>query len=119
MAAYSTALQTSDEEYLPKTVTSDSSAITASAREASDLLKALAHEGRLVIIALLAERERSVTELENLLDLRQPAVSQQLARLRADHLVTTRREGKLIYYSLASNAAADLVNLLAKIYPAK
>ena len=52
------------------------------AREASDFLKALAHENRLLLLCLLAERERSVTELEELLSLRQTTVSQQLARLR-------------------------------------
>lgn len=91
--------------------------IAERAGEASDLLKAMAHEGRLMILSLLAERERSVTELETILALRQPAVSQQLARLRADNLVSTRREGKLIYYSLVSNQARELVKTLSKLYP--
>jgi DNA-binding transcriptional ArsR family regulator len=86
------------------------------AREAGDLLKAMAHEGRLIILCLLSERERSVTELETILELRQPAVSQQLARLRADNLVSTRREGKLIYYSLASNTARELVVTLDRLF---
>lgn len=81
------------------------------------MLKALAHEGRLVILSLLCTRERSVTELETILSLRQPAVSQQLARLRADNLVKTRREGKLIYYSIASDEAKALVKALADLYP--
>ena len=71
------------------------------ARAASDFLKALAHESRLIILCLLAERERSVTELEELLSLRQTTVSQQLARLRLDDLVVARRDGKTVYYSLA------------------
>lgn len=70
------------------------------ARDASDFLKAIAHENRLVILCLLAERERSVTELEGLLALNQAAVSQQLARLRYEGLVETRRDGRQIYYSL-------------------
>jgi DNA-binding transcriptional ArsR family regulator len=73
----------------------------ANAAQASDFLKALSHEARLVILCLLIEGERSVSEIEQMLDLRQPAVSQQLARLRADNLVETRRDGKNIYYSLA------------------
>jgi DNA-binding transcriptional ArsR family regulator len=85
-------------------------------RHGSDLLKALSHEGRLTILALLAEQERSVTELETILELRQPAVSQQLARLRADNLVGTRREGKLIYYSLASEQAREVIQVLLRIY---
>ena len=61
--------------------------------------------GRLLILCMLAEGEKSVTEIERALDLRQPTVSQQLARLRADGLVATRRDGKAIYYSLASEEA--------------
>lgn len=83
------------------------------ARKASDFLKALSHENRLLLLCLLAERERTVTELENLLSLRQPMVSQQLARLRLDQLVTTRRDGKAIYYSLASD---DVRRVIAVIY---
>jgi DNA-binding transcriptional ArsR family regulator len=80
---------------------------------ASALLKSMAHEGRLFILCLLYIRERSVMELEQSLDLRQPAVSQQLARLRSDNLVSTRRDGKMIYYSLASEEARAMVCALA------
>jgi DNA-binding transcriptional ArsR family regulator len=73
------------------------------ARAASDFLKAAAHEHRLLLLCLLSEKERSVTELEELLALRQTTVSQQLARLRFDGLVTTRRDGKAIYYSVADD----------------
>ena len=86
------------------------------ARDASEFLKALAHEGRLVILCLLSERERSVTELESILDLRQPSVSQQLARLRADNLVQTRRDGKNIYYSLASEEARRTVAVVHDLF---
>jgi DNA-binding transcriptional ArsR family regulator len=86
------------------------------ARTASDFLKALAHENRLLILGLIAARERSVTELENLLSLRQPAVSQQLARLRMDGLVRTRREGKAIYYSLASERVRRLMLVMHEMF---
>ena len=79
------------------------------ASEASEFLKALAHEGRLVILCLLLEGEKSVTEIEQMLSLRQPAVSQQLARLRADDLVETRRDGKNIYYSLARPEVRQII----------
>ena len=82
------------------------------ARRASDFLKALAHESRLVILCLLAERERSVTELEELLSLRQTTVSQQLARLRLDHLVVARRDGKTVYYSLADDGVKQFVGVI-------
>lgn len=87
-----------------------------SAQAASDFLKSLANENRLLILCMLAEGERSVTELEGLLDLRQPAVSQQLARLRADDLVQTRRDGKAIYYSLASEEAREVIQLLYRLF---
>lgn len=87
--------------------------LMANARDASAFLKALANEHRLLLLCLLSERERSVTELETILSLRQPAVSQQLARLRLDGLVSTRREGKAIYYRLANE---DVRQVLAVIY---
>ena len=58
----------------------------------------------------------AVTELESTLQLRQPTVSQQLARLRADELVTHRRDGKTIYYSLASEEARQLMELMYQLF---
>ncbi len=86
------------------------------ARDASDFLKALAHEHRLVLLCLLAERERSVGELEELLSLRQTTVSQQLARLRLDELVTTRRDGRTIYYSLADERLRQILRVLYEMF---
>lgn len=86
------------------------------AQRASELLKALAHEARLVILCLLAEGEKSVSELEHVLSLRQPAVSQQLARLRADDLVQARRDGKSIYYSLARPEVVEIVGALHRVF---
>ena len=82
------------------------------ARTAAEFLKALAHENRLLILCLLSERERSVTELEQLMSLSQPTVSQQLARLRYDGLVDTRREGRVIYYRLADEATRQFIKAL-------
>lgn len=90
--------------------------IIKNAREASDFLKALAHESRLVILCLLAERERSVTELEELLSLRQTTVSQQLARLRLDHLVVARRDGKTVYYSLADEQLKQFIGVIYDMF---
>jgi len=86
------------------------------ARRASDFLKALAHESRLLILCILAEGEKSVGELEDILDLRQPTVSQQLARLRAEALVATRRDGKTIYYSLASEEARVVIGAVYDVF---
>ena len=86
------------------------------ARDASDLLKALSHESRLLVLCLLAEKERSVGELEQILSLRQPTVSQQLARLRLDGLVDTRRDGKTIYYSIADDDVRRLIEVIYDIF---
>jgi DNA-binding transcriptional ArsR family regulator len=82
------------------------------AREASDLLKAPAHESRLLILCDLLHGEKSVGELETLLARRQSTVSQQLARLRLEGLVSARRDGKTIYYSLASGKARSIIGAL-------
>ncbi len=87
--------------------------LSIKARKAAEFLKALAHENRLLILCLLAEQERSVTELEERLALSQPTVSQQLARLRLDGLVETRRDGRIVYYSLADEATR---NFIAAVY---
>jgi len=82
------------------------------AQKASDFLKALAHESRLLILCLLAERERTVGELESLLAISQPTVSQQLARLRLDGLVDSRRDGKAVYYSLADETTRRFISAI-------
>jgi len=86
--------------------------LLTNAHEASEFLKALSHEVRLLILCFLIEGEKSVSEIEKMLKLRQPAVSQQLARLRADGLVETRRNGKNIYYSLARTEVRDVIAAL-------
>ena len=96
----------------PKKSELDIDEMLRNAQAASDFLKALSHEARLVILCLLIEGEKSVTEIEQLLKLRQPAVSQQLARLRADDLVETRRDGKNIYYSLSRPEVKQVIEAL-------
>ncbi len=86
------------------------------ARLASEFLKALSHETRLMLLCLLSDKERSVTDLETTLSLRQPTVSQQLARLRLDGLVTTRRDGKTVYYSIADDDIKRVIALLYQIF---
>jgi DNA-binding transcriptional ArsR family regulator len=94
----------------------DIDALIASAHEASGFLKALAHEARLLILCLLVEQEKSVTEIEEILELRQPAISQQLARLRADGLLQTRREGKNVFYSLARPEVREIISALHRAF---
>ncbi len=82
------------------------------AERAAEFLKALSNRHRLIVLCLLAERERTVSELEDILMIRQPTLSQQLARLRAESLVETRREGKHIFYRLASDETREVIELL-------
>ncbi len=93
-----------------------SSDMAEMAQDAASFLKALSHEGRLMILCALVAGERSVSELEALLGARQAAVSQQLARLRLEGLVTCRREGKQIYYRLDDPRVARLVGVLHEIF---
>ena len=88
----------------------------SNARRATELLKALGHEGRLMILCHLASGERSVTELEQLLSQRQAAVSQQLARLRLERLVESRRDGKTIYYSLADGRTRRMIETIYEMF---
>ncbi len=86
------------------------------AQHAAAFLKTLAHEGRLMILCHLGSGEKSVGELEELLSIRQAAVSQMLARLREEGLVQTRRDGKTIYYSLADDNTSRVIGLLYDIF---
>lgn len=86
------------------------------ARVAAEFLKAMGHEGRLLMLYHLCERDCSVTELEKLILSRQAAVSQQLARLRHEKLVTTRREGNQIIYSLSDDRVREAVLLMQRLF---
>ena len=83
---------------------------------AASFLKALSHEGRLMILCHLSSGEKSVTELEQLLSTRQAAVSQQLARLRLEGLVRSRREGKVVFYELADDKARQMIDLVYNLF---
>lgn len=86
------------------------------ATTAANFLKAISHEGRLMILCHLVSGEKSVTELETLLSARQAAVSQQLSRLRLEGLVTTRREGKAIYYRLADDRPRKVLEVIYELF---
>jgi len=90
----------------------DFGSLWENARDANALLRAMANENRLMILCLLAEGERSVGEIETMTGARQPTVSQQLARLRSDGLVESRRDGKTIYYSLICQRTRRVLHLL-------
>lgn len=86
------------------------------ATDAATFLKALGHDGRLLILCHLQSGPKSVTELENLLSARQAVVSQQLARLRLEGLVSARREGQAIFYSILDSRVSDVIGVLAKLF---
>jgi DNA-binding transcriptional ArsR family regulator len=90
--------------------------MVANATQASNFLKAISHEGRLMILCHLVTGEKSVTELEELLSARQAAVSQQLARLRLEGLVTPRREGKTIFYSLTDDRPRQILEVVYELF---
>ncbi len=94
----------------------DPTLMREAAGRAGGLLKALANPDRLLLLCQLTQGEQRVGELENVLDLRQPSLSQQLGVLRQEGLVHTRREGKQIYYSIASEEALAVLQLLYRLY---
>lgn len=94
----------------------DMARMVQNATDASNFLKALGHEGRLMILCHLSTGEKSVTELEDLISARQAAVSQQLSRLRLEGLVMSRRDGKTIYYSLADDRATKVMEVVYELF---
>lgn len=94
----------------------DLAELITQADQASTLLKAMGHDGRLTILCHLRSGPKSVTELENLLSARQAIVSQQLARLRLEGLVSARREGQAIFYSLLDPKVTEMIEVLARLY---
>jgi ArsR family transcriptional regulator, virulence genes transcriptional regulator len=88
----------------------------SAADQASDLLKALSNRHRLLIICQLIDSEHSVGELAEFLGLRDSTVSQHLALLRKDGLVSARRDAQTIYYSIASEPAREVLKTLYQIF---
>ena len=88
----------------------------AAADSAVELLKALGNRHRLLIICQLVDGERSVGDLAGFLGLRDSTVSQHLALLRKDGLVSARRDAQLIYYSIASDPAREILTTLYRVY---
>lgn len=88
----------------------------ASADKASNLLKVLSNRDRLMLLCQLSQGELCVSDLEKTLGMQQPTLSQQLTVLRQEQLVSTRREGKQIFYSIASEEAMAVMQLLYQLY---
>ena len=94
----------------------DAAALAVHAAAAATFLKALGHDGRLMILCHLTSGPKSVNELENLLSARQAVVSQQLARLRLEGMVSARREGQAIYYSILDPKVRETLQLLYGLF---
>jgi DNA-binding transcriptional ArsR family regulator len=86
------------------------------AGQACGLLHALANEDRLLLLCQLSQGEKSVGELEEMVGIRQPSLSQQLGVLRNEGLVATRRDGKRIFYSVADAKALAVLSTLYQLY---
>lgn len=97
-------------------VTIDARRMAKAAQKASELMKTLGHKDRLMVLCHLSSGEKSVGELANLLDIPQSPLSQHLARMRKEDLVSTRRDAQTIYYSIASKDAARIVGLMHELY---
>ena len=94
----------------------DIALMRTAAGKATAALRALANEDRLLLLCQLSQGEKSVSELEELLDVHQPTLSQQLSVLRNEELVHTRRDGKRIYYSIADDKVLAILNTLYELY---
>ena len=94
----------------------DPNALRGAAVEAVAALKVLANQDRLLLLCQLSQGEMCVSELEEALDIRQPTLSQQLAVLRAEGAVDTRRQGKNIHYRVADRALLEIVAVLYRLY---
>jgi DNA-binding transcriptional ArsR family regulator len=94
----------------------DINQLRANADAAGQLLKALSNPDRLLLLCQLSQGERNVSELESVLGIQQPTLSQQLAVLRREGLVETRREGKQIFYCISSPAALAVINTLYQLF---
>ena len=113
-------LQTSTPPAAPSVASqSVASQMDAQAGKAADLLKAMANPQRLRVLCLLLEGERSVGEINEQVELSQSALSQHLAVLREQQLVSTRRQAQTVFYSVAPGPVHDIIQILHSIYCAQ
>ncbi|MCC5886918.1 MAG: helix-turn-helix transcriptional regulator [Gammaproteobacteria bacterium] len=101
---------------MPNTAMLEINDMRAAAGEATAALRSLAHEDRLLLLCQLSQGERCVSELQTELDIQQPMLSQQLGVLRRAGLVSTRREGKRIYYSVTDPRILAVLQTLYEHY---
>ncbi len=109
-------LHKNSEERIYAAMKIDTRHMLANATSASDLLKALANRHRLLLVCQMVDGERSVGDLANALGIRDSTVSQHLALLRRDGIVTPRRDGQVIYYAIANPTARRLLEVLYEAF---
>ena len=90
--------------------------VVAHAAQAEELLKILANQSRLLILCYLLEGEKTVGDLNEHVQLSQPALSQHLAKMRYQGLLSCRKEGQLVYYKISSKEAEAVLNTLHSLY---
>ena len=103
----------------PVPVVIDPETLRGAAHQAVAAMKLLANEDRLLLLCQLSQGEMCVSDLEQLLDIRQPTLSQQLGVLRSEGVISPRRDGKNIYYSVADPAMLEILALLYRLYGPK
>lgn len=94
----------------------EAAGLKANVEEATAFLKKMSNPDRLLVACALADGERSVRELEDLLGIRQPGLSQQLAELRAAGLVAGRKEGKQVFYRLADPRIGTFIDTMHALF---
>ncbi|GAA5525564.1 biofilm growth-associated repressor [Microbulbifer aestuariivivens] len=104
---------------MPDTTEISLDKMRASAGNASAMLRSLGNPDRLLLLCQLSQEELCVSDLEERLDIRQPSLSQQLGVLRREGLVSTRREGKHVYYQIADQRVLRLLQTLYELYCAE
>ena len=100
----------------PRRVVIDPARLRGAAGQAVGALKLLANEDRLLLLCQLSQGELCVSDLEEELGIHQPTLSQQLGVLRTEGVVTTRRQGKNIFYSVADPAVLEILTVLYRLY---
>jgi len=96
--------------------TVDTDAMEGNVEEAVRFLKAIGNPKRMLILCHLANCERNVMELEHLLRIRQSSISQELARLRRNGMVATRRSSKHVFYRIADPKVEEVIGTLHRLF---
>jgi DNA-binding transcriptional ArsR family regulator len=99
--------------------TSKMEKLQQTADQAINLMKVLANKDRMILLCQISSGEKCVSELDEVTGIKQPTLSQQLTVLRNEAVVATRKDGKKVYYSLASEIAATLMDVLHEHYCSK